>query len=219
MQSSSGTCDFDTFVGTIVMFKNLCPSSSHALKRATHNPYAALRPSFQLSMQLLSMQLLLIVAVCLGPWTAVQSAESPRIAVVQTERILREAAPAKAAQTKLEQEFGKRDKELQDLGAKLKAASERLERDASVMAESERQRRQREVAELDKEFQRRQREFREDLNQRRNEELALVVERVNRVIRQIAEQEKFDLVLQEAVYFSPRIDLTDKVLRSLAGSK
>ncbi|NDA52780.1 MAG: OmpH family outer membrane protein, partial [Betaproteobacteria bacterium] len=105
------------------------------------------------------------------------------------------------------------------LGAKLKAAGERLERDASVMAESERARRQREVADLDKEFQRRQREFREDLNQRRNEELSQVVERVNRVIRQIAEQEKFDLVLQEAVYFSPRIDLTDKVLRALSGAK
>jgi len=151
--------------------------------------------------------------------TGPAQAEAPRIAVVQTERILREAAPAKAAQTKLEQEFGKRDKELQELGAKLKAAGERLERDASVMAESERARRQREVADLDKEFQRRQREFREDLNQRRNEELSQVVERVNRVIRQIAEQEKFDLVLQEAVYFSPRIDLTDKVLRALSGAK
>lgn len=154
----------------------------------------------------------------LTPW-AVSAADTPRIAVVQTERILREAAPAKAAQTKLEQEFGKRDKELQELGAKLKAAGERLERDAAVMAESERARRQREVADLDKEFQRRQREFREDLNQRRNEELSQVVERVNRVIRQIAEQEKFDLVLQEAVYFSPRIDLTDKVLRALSGAK
>ena len=162
--------------------------------------------------------LILFALAMLTPW-AVIAADAPRIAVVQTERILREAAPAKAAQTKLEQEFGKRDKELQELGAKLKAAGERLERDATVMAESERARRQREVADLDKEFQRRQREFREDLNQRRNEELSQVVERVNRVIRQIAEQEKFDLVLQEAVYFSPRIGLTDKVLRALSGAK
>jgi outer membrane protein len=159
---------------------------------------------------------ILFALAMLTPW-AVIAADAPRIAVVQTERILREAAPAKAAQTKLEQEFGKRDKELQELGAKLKAAGERLERDATVMAECAR--RQREVADLDKEFQRRQREFREDLNQRRNEELSQVVERVNRVIRQIAEQEKFDLVLQEAVYFSPRIDLTDKVLRALSGAK
>jgi len=142
-----------------------------------------------------------------------------RIAVVHTERILREAVPAKAAQQKLEQEFGKRDKELQELGARLKGASERLERDAAVLSDAERARRQREVAELDKEFQRRQREFREDLNQRRNEELSLVVERVNRVIRQLAEQEKYDLVLQEAVYFSGRIDMTEKVLRALSSAK
>jgi len=148
-----------------------------------------------------------------------QAQEVPRIAVVQTERILREAGPAKAAQQKLEQEFGKRDKELQELGTRLRSASERLERDAAVLSETERARRQREVAELDKEFQRRQREFREDLNQRRNEELSLVVERVNRVIRQIAEQEKYDLVLQEAVYFSGRVDMTDKVLKALTGAK
>lgn len=145
--------------------------------------------------------------------------DAPRIAVVHTERILREAVPAKAAQQKLEQEFGKRDKELQELGARLKGASDRLERDAAVLSDAERARRQREVAELDKEFQRRQREFREDLNQRRNEELSLVVERVNRVIRQLAEQEKYDLVLQEAVYFSGRIDMTEKVLRALSSAK
>lgn len=145
--------------------------------------------------------------------------DAPRIAVVHTERILREAVPAKAAQQKLEQEFGKRDKELQELGARLKGANDRLERDAAVLSDAERARRQREVAELDKEFQRRQREFREDLNQRRNEELSLVVERVNRVIRQLAEQEKYDLVLQEAVYFSGRIDMTEKVLRALSSAK
>jgi outer membrane protein len=160
--------------------------------------------------------LAVMVAAAASP---LQAQDVPRIAVVHTERILREAAPAKAAQQKLEQEFGKRDKELQELGTRLKTAGERLERDATVLSESERTRRQREVAELDKEFQRRQREFREDLNQRRNEELSLVVERVNRVIRQLAEQDKYDLVLQEAVYFSPRIDLTDKVLKALSAAK
>ena len=90
-----------------------------------------------------------------------------------------------------------------------------MDRDASVMAESERSRRQREFADLEKEIQRRQREFREDLNQRRNEELAQVIEKANKVIRQIAEQEKFDFILQEAVYASPRIDITEKVIRAL----
>jgi outer membrane protein len=124
--------------------------------------------------------------------------------------------PAKAAQTKLQAEFSKREKELQDMAARLKQLGEKFDRDAPVLAESERARRQREIADLDKDFQRRQREFREDLNQRRNEELSQVVERANRVIKQIAEKEKFDFILQEAVYASPRVDITERVLKALA---
>ena len=150
---------------------------------------------------------------------AAQAQESVRIGYVNTERILRDAAPAKAAQQKLEAEFSKRDKELQEMGARLKALSERLDRDAAVINDSERSRRQREFSDLDKEFQRKQREFREDLNQRRNEELAQVVERANRVIKQIAEQEKYDFILQDAVFASPRVDITDKVLRTLSAPK
>ena len=122
-----------------------------------------------------------------------------------------------ARQQKLEAEFSKRDKELQDTGARLKSMAERLERDAAVMSDSDRQRRQREYADLEKDFQRKQREFREDLNQRRNEELAKVIERANQVIKQIAEQEKYDVILQEAVVVSPRIDITDKVIKALEG--
>ncbi|MFA7666961.1 MAG: OmpH family outer membrane protein [Burkholderiaceae bacterium] len=142
--------------------------------------------------------------------------DAGRIGFVNTERILRDAAPAKVAQQKLEQEFSRREQELQDMAARLKSMGERLERDAAVMSESDRQRRQREFADVERDFQRKQREFREDLNQRRNEELAQVIERANRVIRQIAEQEKYDLILQEAVFASPRIDITEKVLRALA---
>jgi outer membrane protein len=140
-----------------------------------------------------------------------------RIGVVNSERILRESTAAKAAQQRLEQEFSRREKELQDTAARIKQLGERLERDVSVLSDADRSRRQREIADLDREFQRRQREFREDLNQRRNEELASVVERANRVIRQIAEQERFDLILQgqETVYASPRLDMTEKVLRAL----
>jgi outer membrane protein len=155
-------------------------------------------------------------------WVAIspaQAQEAIRIGFVNTERILRESAVAKAAQQKLEQEFARREKELQEAAARVKAAGERLDRDAAVMSETERGRRQREIADLDREFQRRQREFREDLSQRRNEELASVIERANRIIRQTAEQEKIDLILQEAVYASPRIDLTDKVIRLLNSSR
>ncbi len=142
-------------------------------------------------------------------------AQELKIGYVSTERIFREAAPAKAATSKLEQEFLKRDKDLQDLAAKLKQAAEKLDKDGPVLSESERTKRQRELAEMDKDFQRRQREFREDLNQRRNEELAVVLEKANKVIKQLAESEKYDIVFQEAVYFSPRVDITDKVLKAL----
>ncbi|MFM8555663.1 MAG: OmpH family outer membrane protein [Betaproteobacteria bacterium] len=159
----------------------------------------------------------LSMAVCLVSASPVALAQiTPKVGFVNTERILRDAVPAKAAQTKLEAEFSRRERELQELGNRLRQLGERLERDAMVMSETERGRRQREVADLDKDFQRRQREFREDLNQRRNEELSQVVERANRVIRQIAEKEKFDLIFQEAVYASGRIDITDLVLQALS---
>ena len=103
--------------------------------------------------------------------------------------------------------------------AKLKSLNERIERDAAVMSETERQRRQREFAELEKDFQRKQREFREDLNQRQNDEVQQLIDRANRIIKQIAEQEKYDLIVQDAVYWSPRIDITEKVLRALGNPK
>jgi len=161
--------------------------------------------------------LVMLPLLAVPPMLSAQDAM--KLGYVNTERILRDAVPAKAAQQKLEQEFSKRDKELQELAARLKAMSERLERDAAVLSETDRVRRQREFSDLEKDFQRKQREFREDLNQRRNEELAQVVERANRVIKQIAEQEKYDFVLQEAVYASPRVDITEKVLRALANPK
>jgi outer membrane protein len=142
-------------------------------------------------------------------------AQETKIGFVNTERIFREATPAKAAEAKIVQEFSKRDKELQDLAARLKGMSEKLDKEAAVLSESDRVKRQRELADLDKDFQRKQREFREDLNQRRNEELATVLERTNKVIKQIAEAEKYDIVFQDAVTFSPRIDITDKVLKAL----
>lgn len=142
-------------------------------------------------------------------------AQETKIGFVNTERIFREATPAKAAEAKIVQEFSKRDKELQDLAARLKGMSDKLDKEAAVLSESDRVKRQRELADLDKDFQRKQREFREDLNQRRNEELATVLERTNKVIKQIAEAEKYDIIFQDAVTFSPRIDITDKVLKAL----
>ena len=143
------------------------------------------------------------------------AAQDLKIGYVNSERVLREAAPAKAAQTRLEGEFGKREKELADQGARLKAAAEKLEKEAPTLGESERARRQRELVDQDRDIQRRRREFQEDLTQRKNEALATVVERANRVIKQIFEQEKYDLILQEAIFAGPRVDITEKVIKAL----
>jgi len=142
-------------------------------------------------------------------------AQELKIGYVNSERVLREAAPAKAAQSRLEAEFGKREKDLADLGARLKAAADKLDKDGPTLAESERGRRQRELVEQDRDLQRKRREFQEDLTQRKNEELAAVVERANRVIKQIFDQEKYDVILQEAVFAGPRVDITDKVIKAL----
>jgi outer membrane protein len=142
-------------------------------------------------------------------------AQELKIGYVNSERVLREAAPAKAAQAKLEAEFSKREKELTDQGTKLKGAADKLDKDSPTLAESERTRRQRELVEQDRDLQRKRREFQEDLNQRRNEELAGVLERANRVIKQIFDQEKYDLILQEVIFAGPRVDITEKVIKAL----
>lgn len=161
----------------------------------------------------------LAAAAAISLAAAPAAAQELKVGYVNSERILRDSAPARAATQKLEQEFAKRDRELQEMGQRLKSQAERFEKDAPVLAESERAKRQRELAEMDRELQRRQREFREDLNQRRNEELQGLLERAQRLVRQIAEQEKFDLIVQDAVFFSPRVDITDKVLRGLNNGK
>jgi outer membrane protein len=145
-------------------------------------------------------------------------AQEARIAAVNSDRILRESAPAKAAQTKLEAEFAKRDKDLQDMAQRLKAMSDALDKNGPAMSPTDRAQKQRDLSQLDSDFQRKQREFREDLNQRRNEELAAVLDKANKVIKQIAEQQHYDLIVQEAVYVSPRIDITDQVLKALAAA-
>jgi outer membrane protein len=143
------------------------------------------------------------------------AAQDLKIGYVNSERVLREATPAKAAQSKLEAEFSKRERDLNDIGVKLKAAADKLDKDGPTLSEAERARRQRDLVEQDRDLQRKRREFQEDLNQRRNEELAGVVERANRAIKQIFDTEKYDLILQEVVFAGPRIDITDKVIKIL----
>jgi outer membrane protein len=168
-------------------------------------------------MKFLTRSLLLtVLAASLSGFAAAQEF---RVGFVNTDRIFREANTAKQAQAKLEQEFSRREKELVEFGNTLKAASEKLERDAPTLSEAQRNLRQRTLAEQDRDFQRKRREFQEDLNARKNEELQQVLERANRVVRQVAEAEKYDLILQEAVYINPKHDITDKVIRAINTTK
>jgi outer membrane protein len=156
------------------------------------------------------------IAAVLCGWVAVASAQSPKIGFVNTERVFREAAPAKRAQQKLEREFAARNAELAKLEKQGRDLQSELERDNVTMSDAVRREKERQLADVSRSFQRLQRELREDLNQRRNEALAGVQESATRVINQIAEQDKFDLIVQEAVFASGKIDITDKVIKALA---
>lgn len=146
------------------------------------------------------------------------NAQEIKVGIVNLDRIFREANTAKAAQVKLEQEFSKREKDLNDTAAQLKTLSEKFEREAPTLSESQRVVRQRQVVDQDREFQRKRREFQEDLNARKNEELQQVIERANKVVKALAESEKYDLIVQEAVYVNPKLDITDRVIKSLNAS-
>ena len=145
-------------------------------------------------------------------------AQEFKVGIVNLDRIFREANSAKAAQTKLEQEFSKREKDLNDISNQLKTLSDKFEREAPTLSESQRTTRQKQLVDQDRDFQRKRREFQEDLNARKNEELQQVIERANKVVKSLAEAEKYDLIIQEAVYVNPKHDITDKVLKSLNAS-
>jgi len=138
-----------------------------------------------------------------------------KVGYVNTQRLFRDAPVAIKAQKKLDAEFSKRNQELQKQAKTIQSLQESLEKDAVTMAEKDRLVKERELGEQTRDFQRKQREFREDLNLRQNEEMAAVLERANKVIKQIAEAEKYDLIVQDAVYVSQRLDVTEKVIKAL----
>ena len=160
-------------------------------------------------------RLTLWIGLLVACFAGIAHAQEFKMGFVNTDRIFREASSAKAAQAKLEQEFSRREKELVDGGNALKAASEKFEREAPTMSESQRAARQKQLLDQDREFQRKRREFQEDLNTRKNEEQQLVIERANRAVKQVAETEKYDVVFQEAVYINPKHDITEKVIKAL----
>lgn len=139
-----------------------------------------------------------------------------RVGVVDTERVLRESAPAIKAEKKIEKEFSARDGEIKSLIKEAKDIQSALEKDSPKLSDADRRNKERELTGLNVNIQRMQREFREDLNLRKNEELAAVLDKANKAIQQIAATDKYDLILQEAVYRNPKIDITDKVISFLA---
>ncbi|HEX2012259.1 MAG TPA: OmpH family outer membrane protein [Roseateles sp.] len=159
------------------------------------------------------------VAAMLCASAAALQAQDLKIGYVNSERVMREATQAKAAQAKLEAEFGKREKELKDLETKLRGAADKLEKDAPMLSEAEKNRRQRDLVEADRDLQRKRREWQEDLTQRKNEELSVLVDRANKVIKQIFETEKYDLIVQDALHASARVDITKKVIDALNSQK
>src|SRR3990167_7503836 len=156
----------------------------------------------------------IFAGIALISFSAAVLADS-KIGFVNSQKILNDAPQAARAKKKIEKDFEKRDHELQRIAKQLQGMQETLDKNAVTMAESERRSKEREFGELNRDFQRKQREFREDLSQRQNEEMAAIFERVNKIIKQIAEAEKYDIIFQEAVYANPRIDITDRVIKAL----
>lgn len=156
------------------------------------------------------------VALTLSLTTPVHAqGQGTKIGFVNTERILRDSAPAKVAQSKIENEFKKRAEDLEKQVNNLRSMAQKLEKDAPVLSESERNKRQRELANIDADLQRKRREIQEDSSRRRNEEFATIIEKANAAIKKIAETESYDIVIQDAVTVNPRVDITDKVIQAL----
>ncbi len=162
---------------------------------------------------------LLIALLALLPASYASASDALKIGYVNTQRIFRDAPTAVKAAKKIEAEFSKRDQDLQRLSKQLQTLQESLEKNAVTMAESERRTKEKDLNEMSREFQRKQREFREDLNLRQNEENAAIIEKAKKAIKQLAETEKYDLILQDVVWVSPKLDVTDKIIKALSEGK
>lgn len=167
----------------------------------------------------MKVRILSVLALALMGGIAQTAFADVKIGFVNSERLMNEAAPAVRAQQRIEKEFSKREQELQRMTKDLEALQKSLENEGAKLSDAERRNKERAFSDLNRDFQRKQREFREDLNQRRNEELASVLDKAQRAIKQIAEKEQYDIIFQESVYSSPRIDITDKVVKALSDAK
>lgn len=158
-------------------------------------------------------KLLLFIAVFVA--FNVQAADQ-KIGYVQVDKILQEAPQTAETGKKLEREFNPRSQELERLQKQIRELETALDKDKAVITDAERRSKERDASNLKLEFQRKQRELREDINLRKNEELALLQDRINKAVQTVAETENYDLVVYGGVaYASKKIDITDKVLKLL----
>lgn len=162
---------------------------------------------------------LLVALMAALPVSYASASESVKVGYVNTQRIFRDAPTAVKAAKKIEAEFSKRDQDLQRMAKQLQSLQENLEKNSVTMSETDRRNKERDLNELSRDFQRKQREFREDLNLRQNEENAAIIEKANKAIKQIAESEKYDLIVQDVVWVSPKLDITDKIIKALSDGK
>jgi outer membrane protein len=162
---------------------------------------------------------LLLALMAFMPVSGASAVESLKVGYVNTQRIFRDAPTAVKAAKKIETEFSKRDQDLQRLAKQLQTLQESLEKNTLTFSESERRLKEKDLNELSRDFQRKQREFREDLNLRQNEENAAIIEKANKAIKQLAETEKYDLIVQDVVWVSPKLDVTDKIIKALSEGK
>ncbi len=162
---------------------------------------------------------LLVALMASLPVTYASAVEPLKVGYVNTQRLFRDAPAAVKAAKKIEQEFAKRDQDLQRLAKQVQGLQESLEKGGLTMAEAERRAKEKDLGELSREFQRKQREFREDLNLRQNEENAAIIEKANKAIKQLAENEKYDLIVQDVVWVSPKLDITEKVIKALSDAQ
>lgn len=159
---------------------------------------------------------LVLAAACAGAMASAQAQNAPsRIGFVYTERLMTESKLAKVADEKIQGEFSKRQKQVDEMIKRYKSSREKFDEDAPKLSDADRVRRTRELLDMEKDVQRMQREFNEDLIQRKNEERTAIAQKAFKLIEQVAEQEHLDVVLQESIWTSPRIDITDKILKLL----
>ena len=190
-------------------FKQFSSNLEHPFKKTKGKNMGS--SSISISLKLF----LLLQLVIMSPNLVAQT----KLGYVKVDEVIRKANIAKQAEDRLKKEFAPRDNELKKMGVKLKNLAGKFDKEQSVMTNPEKQKVQREISNLEKEIQRKQRQAREDLTQRKNEELAAVVEKARAVIKKIAVEEKFDLILENSVYASPNIDITQKVIKALNDQK